>query len=93
MCSPQPSHRIIFSLSPAVTVHVSFFQFFLLIQTVSSVWQKEMCIIVSGLSHEVCDSLVNTTQSIDYLIMVSYLEINYNLSIISFCLVYEKWIF
>lgn len=51
--------------------------------------------MVSGLSHEACDILVNTTQSIGCLGMVSYdyLEINYNLSIISFCLVYEKWAF
>lgn len=45
-----------------------------------------MCTIVSGLSHGACDTLVDTTQSIDYLGVVSYnsLEINYNLCIISF---------
>lgn len=78
-----------------MTVHVSLFQFFWLVQTISSVWQKEMCPIVSDLSHEICDFVVNTTQSIDYIGVVSYdsLEINYNLCISSFCLVYEEWIF
>lgn len=54
----------------------------------------ETCTTVSGLPREACDSLVNTTQGIDYLGVVSYdsLKNNYNLCIISFCLVFEKWI-
>lgn len=54
-----------------------------------------MCTIVSDLSHEACDIVVNTTQSIDYLGVVSYdsLEIIFNLCIISFCLAYVEQIF